>query len=275
MSRNDIERTGAHASQEAPPEVLQGLSFVAPTELVDLPSKGSYPEGHPLHGKETIEIRFMTAKDEDILTNQSLLKKGVAIERFLKNVIIDKNVNTDHLYIGDRNAILIAARISGYGASYETKVNCPHCGEVNRVNFDLTSPQISEPKIDEKYNMVVEEGNYFVTTPLSKLKIGLRILTGKDENYLTKRLTDKKTKDLANVTEQFRLMISSVQGDSSRKTIDYYVENMPTQDSTYLRAAYAMINPSVKIVDDFECRSCGYEQELEVPFGADFFWPNR
>jgi len=275
LSRNDLERTGARASQEAPPEVLQGLNFVAPTELVDLPSKGSYPEGHPLHGKDTIEIRYMTAKDEDILTNQSLLKKGVAIERFLKNVILDKNINTDHLYIGDRNAILIAARISGYGASYETKVNCPHCGVVNRINFDLTEPQITESRIDENYNMVLEDGNYFVTTPLSKLKIGLRILTGKDENYLTKRLTDKKTKDLANVTEQFRLMIMSVQGDTTRKTIDYYVENMPTQDSTYLRAAYTMINPSVKIVDHFECSSCAYEQELEVPFGADFFWPNR
>ena len=275
MSRNDLERSGAHASQEAPPEVLKGLDFVAPTELVDLPSKGNYPQGHPLCEKDTIEIRYMTAKDEDILTNQSLLKKGVAIDRFLKNVILDKNINADTLYIGDRNAILIAARISGYGAAYETKVNCPNCGAANRVNFDLSNPDVIAPEIKEGFNMVVEENKYFVTTPLTKLKIGLRILTGKDESYLAKRLTDKKTKDLANVTEQFRLMISSVEGDSTRKTIDYYVDNMPTQDSTYLRAAYAMINPSVKIVNDFECSSCGYEQELEVPFGADFFWPNR
>lgn len=275
MSRNDLERTGAHASQEAPPEVLKGLSFVAPTEVVDLPSKGAYPSGHPLHGAETIEIRYMTAKDEDILTNQSFLKKGIAIERFLKNVIIDKNINTDSLYIGDRNAILIAARISGYGPSYQTKVNCPNCGTVNRVDFDLTNPTITESRVDDKFNLSIEEGKYYAVTPLTKLKIGLRILTGKDENYLAKRFTDKKTKDLSNVTEQFRLMISSVEDDDSRKTIDYYVDNMPTQDSTYLRAVYAMINPTVRMANDFECSSCGYEQELEVPFGADFFWPDR
>lgn len=275
MSRNDSDRTGAHDNQSVPPEVLRKLEFVTPTEIVDLPSRGQYPEGHPLHGQESIEISFMTAKDEDILTSQSLLKKGIAIERFLQNVILNKSINTESMYICDRNAVLIAARSSGYGPLYEAKVNCPNCGTVNEITFDLTNPEITESIIEEKWNIERNGVEFFVTPPLTKLKVGIRLLNGKDENYLAKVIGNKKRKEERNVSEQLRLMISSVEGDTSRGTIDYYVDNMPTQDSKYLRTAYSMVNPTVRITNDLECHSCGYEQEMEVPFGADFFWPDR
>ena len=175
MSRNNADRTGAHGSESAPPpQVLSKLDFVAPTEFVDLPSRGQYPEGHPLHGKDSVEIRFMTAKDEDILTNQSLLKKGLAIERFLQNVILDKSVKSEELLICDRNAILIAARSSGYGAAYETKANCPNCGTPNDITFDLSNPKIDPATFPDEYNISVEDGNIYVTPPLTGFKIGLR-----------------------------------------------------------------------------------------------------
>jgi len=276
LSRNNQDRTGAHGQQSAPPpEVLKGLDFVTPTEFVDLPSKGQYPEGHPLSGKDSVEIRFMTAKDEDILTNQSLLKKGLAIERFLQNVLLDKSIATEDLLIGDRNAILVAARRSGYGADYDTTVSCPACGEKNQINFNLGEPKIKETSYPQEYNIELVEGEIYVTPPLTGFRVGLRLLTGRDETYIAKRMTDKKIKNEDLVTQQFRLMITSVQGDSSRNTIDYYVDRMPTQDSRYIRAAYGFINPTVKISEDFECHSCGHEQEMEVPFGADFFWPDR
>ena len=276
MSRNNPDRTGAHGSESAPPpEVLKTLDFVAPTEFVDLPCKGQYPEGHPLSGKDSLEIRFMTAKDEDILTNQSLLKKGLAIERFLQNVILDKTVKSEDLLICDRNAILVAARSSGYGSRYDTKVQCPNCGEMNQISFDLANPEVEPATYPDDYDISIENGQIFVTPPLTGFKIGLRLLTGRDENWLAKQMSDKKNKDKANITQQFRLMITSVQGDSSRATVDYYVDRMPTQDSRYLRAAYNFVSPSLKISEDLECHSCGYEQEMEVPFGADFFWPDR
>ena len=110
---------------------------------------------------------------------------------------------------------------------------------------------------------------------MTKLRVGIRLLTGRDENYLAKVFADKKKKQDTNVSTQFRLMITSVEGDESRATIDYYVDNMPTQDSRYIRAAYNMVNPSIRIVEDLECHACGHEQEVDVPFGADFFWPDR
>ena len=123
--RNNEDRLmGGHkpTPSEDTPQMPNPMDFVTPTEIVDLPSMGSYPEGHPLCGKETIEIKHMTAKDEDILTNRSMLKKGIAIDRLLQNILKDKSIDARTLYVGDRNAILIHARASAYGQDYKTKI---------------------------------------------------------------------------------------------------------------------------------------------------------
>jgi hypothetical protein len=280
LSRNNPERTGAKDSADAPPsEVTKSLQFVTPTEFVELPSRGKgYPEGHPLCGEEVIEIRFMTAKDEDILSSQTLLKKGLAIERFMQNIIIDKNIRTNSLMVGDRNAIIIAARKSGYGNMYETKVTCPGCGEVSEFAFDLNNPTIKESDLNEEFNISeTNQGTFMVVAPLSKFKVELRILTGQEELNLAEKMKSRKKKKLAEalVSDQLKLMIVSVEGSDSRHTVNAYVNNMPTQDSRFLRFAYKAISPDVKVTEDFECNSCGHEQELEVSFGADFFWPDR
>ena len=69
-----------------------------PTEVIDLPSEGKlYPEGHPcLNGK--IEIKYMTAKEEDILTSQNLIKKGVVIDRLLNSLIITEGSLLENLF---------------------------------------------------------------------------------------------------------------------------------------------------------------------------------
>lgn len=149
MSRNS-DRLGVdqatHADTVPEQKVFDPLHFIAPTEFVELPSKGiGYLEDHPLHNKETIEIRFMTAKDEDILASRALLKKGIALERFMENIIVDKDIKPGGLFVGDRNAIIIAARRSGYGANYETLVTCPACGAKNTFSFDLNNAKIHEP----------------------------------------------------------------------------------------------------------------------------------
>ena len=145
MSRNS-DRLGLSnkpESAEAPPQMFNPLSFTAPTEFVDLPSKGlGYHKDHPLYGKDSIEIKFMTAKDEDILSNQSLIKKGVAIERVLQNIICEANIDPLTLLIADRNAILIQARGTAYGYDYEATVKCPNCSTTNIMMFDLRSPKV-------------------------------------------------------------------------------------------------------------------------------------
>ena len=283
MSRNDINRVGAPSANAEPPitQTQDGgfdpLSFVAPTEFVELSSKGlCYPEGHPLHKQETIEIKFMTAKEEDILSSRALLKKGIAIERFIQSVIIDRKIKAKDLLVGDRNAILIAARTSGYGNIYETQVSCPACGERTKFSFDLNDKKVTETEENEDVK-AVGDGTFQITMPYSKFKIVFRLLTGADEAYLTATAASKKkaTKIDSILIEQYERMIASIEGHSDRSIIKKYVENMPTMDSRHLRKCYASVTPDVNIKEHFECPSCGHEQEMEVPFGADFFWPDR
>ena len=277
-----MDRLGASDQNEtatAPAPVVSPLTFVAPTEFVELPSKGiGYAEGHPLNGKDVIEIKYMTAKEEDILTSVTLLKKGIAVDRFMQNIICDTNINIDELLIGDKNAILIAARASGYGNEYETQVACPNCSKKSEMCFDLSSPTILESKYDDDLGITkTKNGTFLITMPFSKFTVEVRLLTGKDEKYISELNRNKKKGGLeeTTMTDQYKRMIVSVENLTERTTINHYVDNMPLRDARHLRLAYRMVSPDIKITHDFQCRSCGHEQELEVPFGADFLWPDR
>ena len=281
MVRNNEDRTGPRstAADEVPAEIKQMMNpmdFVAPTEFVELPSKGQgYPPGHPLFEQEAIEIRFMTAKEEDILTSRTLLKKGIALERVLQSLVKNRSIDVGSMLVGDRNAILVAARASAYGEWYKTTVTCPNCGEQNKKAFKLSEPKIYHGEDLEEYDIQkTERGTYNITLPYSKLIVECRLLTGKDEMSLIKKMQDKKNKQKDGVVlSQMHLYIVSVNEYTEPQVINYTIDNMVAPDSRYLRNAVKAFTPQLKIVDDFECSSCGYEQELEVPFGADFFWP--
>ena len=255
------------------PAPMSLLDFVSPTQFVDLPSKGKvYPEEHPLHNKDSVEIRFMTAKDEDILSSESLLKKGIAIDRLVQNVLIDKNISVDSLLIGDKNAILVACRISGYGNIYETEVICPSCNAKNQLSFDLNTVRVHHGCYKEGETHSV---NHMLTLPHSKVNLEIRLLTSKDEKTMVKKIREsQKRKDQSTtITDQYKMMIVSAQGVSDRSQISQFVDLMPVSDSKVLREHYKQICPNIEMKEQFECVSCSHEQELEVPFNADFFWP--
>ena len=256
-----------------------GFSFVVPTEFVELPSKGLfYPPNHPLHNQETIEIKQMTAKEEDILTSRSLLKKGIAIERVISSVIMDKNVRPTSLLVGDRNAIIIAARVSGYGSDYTTNVTCPACGTSQECNFNLSEldtyhgqgllPEDATPN---------DDGTFTTILPSTKVEATFRLLNGTDERALLDQVENarKRKMDENAVTRQLKHIMVAVNGDTEQKNINYVVDNMPTSDSRHLRLVYKLATPNVDMVQHFECTECGHEQDLEVPLTADFFWPDR
>ena len=274
MRRNNENRTKSRRQQQQSVDPAALLDFVTPTEFVELPSKGiGYPSGHPLCDKETIEIRFMTAKDEDILTSRSLLKKGVALDRLIDNLLIDKTLRAKDIIVGDRNAIIIAARASAYGHIYETKVACPSCEHNQKHEFDLSEANIHEPILNDDIEEL-ENGNYMVTTPFSKMKVELRLMTGHDEAVILKLMNKNKNDDNM-LTSQMKLYIVSVNDHKQPEVISHFVNNVPAAEARYVRNIYQDIAPTIEIKGDFECESCGYEQELEVPFNADFFWPDR
>jgi hypothetical protein len=261
-------------SAEAPP-TMSPLNFVAPTELVDLPSKGlGYPENHPLNGKEYIEIRYMTAKDEDTLSNQSLLKKGIALERVLENIIVDANISPLSLLVCDRNAIVIQARATAYGADYDAVVSCPKCATKNQMSFDLRTPKIEgglkEDNIDVKY---IGEGLFETKMPGTKFTVRFRLANGEDENRIMEMAIAGKTVDFGAV-EQYKKMIKSVEGFTEEEVIHSYVDNMIVTDASHLKKCLKDCTTSIRISETLTCKNCSNEQEVDVPFGTDFFWPN-
>tara|TARA_R110002153_G_scaffold1580_8_gene8104 strand:+ start:13070 stop:13903 length:834 start_codon:yes stop_codon:yes gene_type:complete len=273
--RNNADRTAAPVPADTP--VTQtadtGFSFTTPTEFVDLPSGGKlYPEGHVLHNVDSVEIRYMTAKDEDILTSSSLLKKGIAVDRMLENILTNKSIKVDDLLIGDKNALILAARVTGYGADYTTAIVCPVCGEKNNHEFDLSSLKVKEVEIDVNLS---SEGNFLITLPKSNVQAGVRLLTGKDEKDLAAQAETRKKHNLeeATLTDQFKKVICSVNGNTDTDTVAQFVNNMPAADSRYLRGVYTDLMPNIDMNQNFNCTSCGFEEEVSVPFTADFFWP--
>ena len=285
MSRNQDRLGGGSPQDSSPPNQLaqpqaESFSFVVPTEFVELPSKGLfYPEGHPLHNQETIEIKHMTAKEEDMLTSRALLKKGIALERVLASIVVDKRINPNSLLVGDRNAVLVATRISGYGSEYTTKVSCPQCSVSSEHTFylhELTPKAHGQfGGLDVRFNE--EDKTYTTRLPRLGVDTTFKLLCGADERNLLSQIeaARKKNREENTVTTQLRQMIVAVNGDENGQTINTLVNNMPSIDARHLRIVYRLCMPDIEMEQEFTCNDCGYEQEMEVPLGADFFWPDR
>ena len=280
--RNNQERLGApHPDSATPPSPQNSsediFSFVVPTEFIDLPSKGEfYNEGHPLHGQTSIEIRHMTAKEEDILTSESLLRKGIAIERLLEALVVNKKIKLDDLLVGDKNALVVGSRITGYGSLYETRVTCPTCSETQQVEFDLHTLEVKDSTLPEG---VTRESNntFFLQLPQARLEVEIRLLTGKEEKNFLMTSERKKKQKLPNTTstDLLKLLIRSVEDNSEPQNINKLVNILPIQDARYIKKVYEEVCPDIDLTHEFNCNGCAYDGRIAVPLTADFFWPQR
>jgi len=247
-----------------------------PTEVIDLPSKGLlYPEGHPLReGK--IEIRYMTAKDEDILTTQSLIKKMIVIDKLLESVIITP-VNINDILIGDKNAIMIATRILGYGAKYNATITCPNCGFKNKKVIDLNS--LEHKLVD--YDLYKSGNEFSFELPNSKSKIKFKLLTHLDNKLIDREIekikTNLKKAGIEGVDPSLTTRLSSsitlVDGDDDAAHIKEFVDSMLSSDSRALRSYISEVSPDVDMDIQFDCDDCGNEDIVRLVPDVEFFWP--
>ena len=293
-ARLGMPTQGAKQSAPIPPafnhtanddESESRLSYITPTELVDLPSQGKlYPPDSPLFGVNEIEIREMTAREEDILTTQSFIKKGVVFDRLLKSLIVDKSINVGDLLLGDKNALLVAARISGYGAIYDTHTQCPVCGAEEDRGFDLTScpmkyPVDLETTEDEELRDLVTlgpDGRYLIRLPKSEVTVEVVLITGKQETITAQERDMRKKKKLPDrpLTDHLKKVIVSINGVENVSEISKFIEQIPASDSRVFRRVFSKLTPNVEMTQEFVCGECNYEQVLEVPLTAGFFWPD-
>jgi len=239
-----------------------------PTEMVDLPSKGYfYVDGHPLSSGK-VEVKYMTAKEEDILTSQNLIQQGLVIDKLLESLIVDKSVKLDDMLIGDKNAIMVAARILGYGKDYEFTYD----GVEQTVDLSILEPE----KMD--FSKFTKGQNLFnFKLPNSEREITFKLLTGGDEKNIAAEVKakEKVSKEQSfELTTRLKNMIISVDGKSDKAYINNFVDNeFLSIDSLAFREYLTSITPDVdmttKVVD-----STGKESEVTIPVTLRFFWPS-
>ena len=239
-----------------------------PTAEGDLPSQGLlYPKDSPL-SSGTIEIKYMTAREEDILTSANLIKKGIVIDKLLEALIVDKSIKLDDMLLGDKNAILIASRILAYGKDYEVEV------DGKEVVVDLTT--LKEKTLDEK--IVVNGANEFdFELPATKRKLTFKLLTQSDEKSMDKEIEGyKKIGDGIGyeTTTRLKHQILSVDGDAKKASINSFVDNeFLSRDSRDFRAYVNSINPDVEMKSTLIDED-GNEKEFTVPMTVTFLWPS-
>ena len=246
-----------------------------PAESVPLPSRGViYDASGPLFQKETLDIKPMTAKEEDILTSRALIKKGTVLTKLIQSCLLDKTINPDNLISGDRNALLVSLRITGYGADYDVEVDCPECGARSKQTFDLSTLRIKRLEIDP----VSQGENLFeVQLPVTKKVVRVKFLTGKDEREMMVTAERKKKAGLntdTSVTDRLMQSIISVDGITDKNKLSFFVKNIPARDSLVLRKFLDNYEPGVEMKSWMTCPSCHEQSEVGLPMGASFFWPD-
>ena len=238
-----------------------------PTEIVDLPSKGYfYPETSPLSSGK-LELKYMTAKEEDILTSQNLIKQGTVIDILLQSLIVDKTVKVEDLLIGDKNAIMVAARILGYGKDYDFTYD----GEEQKVDLTTLKPiELDESQLKKGSNQ------FEYVLPKSERKITFKLLTGKDEKNIDAEVKAREKlggSSTGELTTRLKNIITSVDGNVDRSYINNFVDNeFLSIDSLEFRKHMATVTPDIDMTTIIMVD--GEETEVTIPVTVRFFWPS-
>ena len=243
--------------------------FKIPTETVELPSKGLlYPKDSPL-AKGELEMKYMTAKEEDILTNQNYIRNGTVIDKLLKSLIVTEGVKYTDILIGDKNAIMVAARILAYGPEYTCNITNPEDNSNVEYTFNLADCPFK--KLPDN----VTENKFEVNLPISKKKLTFKILTGKEEENILKDIKASKkvgSQISPELTTRLRYSIVSVDGDETTSVINNFAQNMLARDSMFLRQEIREITPDIDLSQEVELG--GESVKVDIPMTVGFFWPD-
>ena len=270
------EMAGIERAQKMGAEANEASAFKVPTEFVPLPSFGLvYSPNSPLHNLKEIEVRYMTAADEDILTSRSLLRSGKAIDAVLKHCILDARIHPEELLSGDKNALITFLRVSGYGPEYKVEIDCPSCEETSKYEFDLSQLEMKTLDVEP-----IEQGeNRFHIQLPTGTHIEFKFLNSAEEKEISdaqdriKRSTNSPVD--RNVTTRLKNTIISIDGNTDSSLINQYVDTLNVRDSRALRKYMEDNTPDIDMKQEFNCPHCGHRGEVDVPISVGFFWPDE
>lgn len=257
------------------PEIL----FPAETKFVTLPSKGKfYPIGHPLFGQESVEVYHMRGQEEDILTNLDYLRAGVTLDRLVQSLLVNaelkKSPHYECILAADRNAILLDSRIIAYTWEYPVSLKCPNCGSTCEHTFDLRQyKSFSGFSGNGESVQYIQDRNCFVLAFEGGTIMEVRPKTVLIENRVSRKLTNKKKKDITN-KDLYEDMIISINGSNHPKLLETFFSVIPAKYLNWFKQVIFEINPDVDLSQPFVCTECNHEEIVEPPFTTDFLFPN-
>jgi hypothetical protein len=242
-----------------------------PTETIDLPSKGLlYPDGSPLKSGQ-VDVKYMTAKEEDILTSTNLIQKGTVLDKLMESLLVTRGVRPADLLTGDLNAVMVAARILAYGKDYPVKLSCKSCQGVFEHTVDLSQLDMLLPEAEGWVN-----GERELELPTG-VKITFKLLTRGDEKEIENEVNAMKKFNNsieADSSTRLKYIVASVNGNRDRRYVREFVDNMIIRDVRALREEIKRVSPDVNFDLNIACGICGEENKARMPFGANFFWPD-
>lgn len=279
MSFDHVSQNPISDSDPQPQKRLDSVSeqvgFDVPVDTVKLPSKGLlYGPEHPLCGQAVVDIKCMTAKEEDLLTSRALIKNGTVFSKLIQSCLLNKSVDPESLLVGDRNALLVQIRVTGYGAEYAVRISCPECGEEFDNEFNLSRLPIKDLSVEP-----IQPGvNAFkFALPVTKKEVIFKLLTGADEKLISQEEEGQKKLGRtveSSVTTRLFHSILSIGDVSDRQKLRYMVQNLPARDSKKLREYINSIQPDLDMSQEAVCVHCGERSVVDVPLARNFLWPD-
>lgn len=279
MSRNKNEifnQSNPHPAMPRRDVMKEDFGWEVPVESVPLPSRGLiYPQTSGFSGKETVDVRAMTAREEDILMSRAYIKRGTVINELIRSCMIDKSADPADLIAGDRNAIMVALRITGYGSNYRVEATCPACSKSGPQTFDLGNLSIKRLEIEP---CRARDNAFSFTLPVTKKTVIFKFLTGHDSADLAAQMERMRsiTPDAPepNITLFLEKSIISIGEVTDRVKISTFVRSMPAQDSRTLRKFIKDNEPNIDMTNEMTCTSCGEASRVDMPIGGSFLWPD-
>jgi hypothetical protein len=218
----------------------------------------------------------MTAKEEDLLTSEALIKKGVALDRVLDSLIVDKKIKASQLLIGDKNAVLVAARITGFGSTYKVNIMCPACTTSQECEVDLGEIENKTLSDSGSGPTQLANGNYEMVFPqYADLTVEVRLLKGRDEHDIMQKREKRRKLKLpdTNITDQLETIIVRINEVTDPALLKKFVQQCPTRISREIRSKYEEIVPDIDLSFTYNCESCDHTGKVGLPLTAEFFWP--
>ena len=247
--------------------------YLPPASSIKLPSKGLvYPPESSLYMCESVDIKPVTAKEENILASTTLIRKGIVLTELMKACITNRTIEPEQMLVGDRNAVLVAIRASAYGPTYGASVTCPECGETQDHDFDISKVKLKTLDVPPTGGPGSNEFEFKL--PVSGKTAHFKLMDAGTVAKLDRdtEAVKKKTGRDQNVTMRLMAQVTRIEGVDP-KNLARAIENLPARDAKALRGYMDKIAPGVDMEQEFECDSCGKTSEVEIPVGTDFFWP--